>query len=99
VGARAVLKLLAAPFGFGYTVCTMATEPKTTEKKVAVQYVVDDKGKRTAVLVPIDVFEELVELAEQREDIRYLEEAKKEPGEPVPWEQVKAELRAKGKLR
>jgi hypothetical protein len=76
----------------------MATGPKTSDE-LAVQYVVDHKGKRTAVLVPIEVFEELVELAEQREDIRYLEEAKKVPGEPVPWEQLKAELCAEGKLR
>jgi hypothetical protein len=76
----------------------MATEPKTTEK-VAVQYVVDKDGKRTAVLVPIEVFEELVELAEQREDIRHLEAGKNVPGEPVPLEEFEAQLRAEGKLR
>ncbi len=76
----------------------MATEPKTTEK-LAVQYVVDGNGKRTAVLLPIEVFEELVELAEQRDDIRHLEAGKNVPGEPIPWEQMKAELRAEGKLR
>lgn len=76
----------------------MATEPKTTEK-LAVQYVVDGNGKRTAVLLPIEVFEELVELAEQRGDIRHLEAAKRVPGEPIPLEEFEAQLRAEGKLR
>ena len=75
----------------------MTAEAKTTQK-LAVQYVVDGNGKRTAVLVPIELFEELVELAEQREDVRYLEEAKKVPGDPVPLEELEAELRAEGKL-
>ena len=73
----------------------MATEPKTIEK-VAVQYLVDKDGKRTAVLLPI---EELAELAEQVDDIRHLEANKDAPGEPIPWEQFKAELCAEGKLR
>jgi hypothetical protein len=76
----------------------MATETNTAEK-VAMQYVVDGNGKRTAVLVPIELFEELVELAEQREDIRHLEEGKKVPGEPIPLEELEAQLRAEGKLR
>jgi hypothetical protein len=75
----------------------MATEPKPTEK-VAVQYVVDKDGKRTAVLVPIELFEELVEAAEDLEDIQAADEARAEGGEDVPWEEVKAKLRAKGVL-
>jgi hypothetical protein len=75
----------------------MATEPKTTEK-VALQYVVDKDGKRTAVLLPIEVFEELVEAAEDLEDIQAADEARAEGGEDVPWEGVKARLRAKGVL-
>jgi len=75
----------------------MATEPNTTEKLV-VQYVVDGNGKRTAVLLPIEVFEELVEAAEDLEDMRAADAARAEGGEPVPWEEVKAELRAKGVL-
>ncbi len=76
----------------------MATEPKTTEK-VAVQYLVDKDGKRTAVLLPIEVFEELVQAVEDLEDIQAADEARAEGGEPVPLEVVEARLRAEGKLR
>ena len=80
-----------------HDVVAMAPEPDTA-RKASVQYVVDENGKRTAVLVPIELFEELVELAEQLEDIRHLEANEAVPGEPMPWEQFVAELRAEGKL-
>lgn len=50
------------------------------------------------MVLPIEEYEELVEAAEQREDTRHLEAGKKVKGEPRPWEQVKANLRAEGKL-
>ena len=69
---------------------------KTTKPRP--QYLVDERGRRTAVVLPIKEFEALLEAAEQLDDIRHLEEAKAEGGEPIPWEQVKEELRAEGKL-
>jgi len=77
----------------------MGTLAKTKPPKKTRQYLVDEKGQRTAVVLPIAEYEELIEAAEQLDDIRHLEKAKAEGGEPVPWEQVKAELRAQGKLR
>ncbi len=74
----------------------MAAKSNTTEK-LAVQYVVDEKGRRTGVLLPIEVFEELVEAAEDLEDMRAADAARAEGGEPVPWEEVKAELRTRRK--
>jgi hypothetical protein len=62
------------------------------------QYLVDEKGQRTAVVLPIEEYEELVEALEQLDDVRHLEKAKAVAGQPVPWEHVKAELRAQGKL-
>lgn len=50
------------------------------------------------MVLPIEEYDELVEAAEQREDIRRLEEGKKLKGKDIPWEQVKAKLRAEGKL-
>ena len=80
----------------------MATKIKTTRakptKQRSRQFVVDAKGKRVAVLLPIEEYEELIEALEQRDDIRALKEADAEGGEAIPWEQVKAELRAEGKL-
>jgi len=76
---------------------TTTAKTKRTRRKLR-QYLVDEKGRRTGVVLSLKEYEDLVEAAEQLDDIRYLEEAKAEEGEPVPWEQVKEELRAEGKL-
>lgn len=58
-----------------------------------VQFVTDVEGQKTAVIVPIDEYEELLE------DLhlgRVARESKDE--ERIAWEQVKEELRAEGKL-
>ena len=75
----------------------MATKTRTARKPR--EYVVDEKGQRTAVLVPVAEYEALLEAAEDLADLRAADEARVEGGEAVPWEQVKAELRAKGILR
>jgi len=59
---------------------------------------IDEAGQRTGVVLSLEEYEELIEAAEQIDDIRHLEEGKKVKGKPIPWEQVKAELRAEGKL-
>jgi hypothetical protein len=58
-----------------------------------VQYVTDANGERTAVILPLDEYEELLE---DLHVIRVAEETKDEPR--LPWEQVKAELASEGKL-
>jgi hypothetical protein len=80
----------------------MATKAKAAKRKQrapAKQCVVDEKGRRTAVVLPIEVYEQLVEAAQDLEDIRAADEARAEGGEPVPLELVEARLRAEGKLR
>ena len=57
------------------------------------QYVTDANGERTAVILPLDEYEELLE---DLHVIRVAEETKDEPR--IPWEQVKAELVSEGKL-
>jgi PHD/YefM family antitoxin component YafN of YafNO toxin-antitoxin module len=78
----------------------MATTAKSRAKpkKAIRQYLVDDQGRRTAVVLPIEEYEELIEALEQQDDIRHLERGKALKGDPVPWEDVKAELRRDGKL-
>jgi hypothetical protein len=71
---------------------------KTQTKKRTRQFLTDAEGRRAWVVLSIEEYDELVEAAEQREDIRALEEGKKLKGKDVPWEQVKAKLHAKGKL-
>ena len=63
------------------------------------RFVVDRRGRPTAALIPIREYEKLLEAMENLEDPRAADEAQAEDGEPIPWEQVKAELRAAGKLR
>ena len=72
---------------------------KTRRTKKARQFVVDEKGQPTAVLLSIEEYEDLIEAAEQRDDIRYLEKAKTVPGKPIPLEELETRLRAEGKLR
>jgi hypothetical protein len=59
----------------------------------SVQYVIDETGQRTAVIVPIEEYEELLE---DLHITRVAEETKDE--QRIPWKQVKAELVSEGKV-
>lgn len=54
------------------------------------------RGKRIAAVVDADDLDHLMALAEDMSDIRAAEEAREEMrrthSEPIPWEQVKADL-------
>ncbi|MGB5831139.1 MAG: hypothetical protein WBG92_04020 [Thiohalocapsa sp.] len=56
------------------------------------QYVVDEAGNRTAVLVPLNDWERMQEALEELADIRAFDEAKRNPTEQVPFEQAMAEI-------
>lgn len=58
-----------------------------------VQYVTDVNGERTAVILPLEEYEELLE---DLHVSRIAEETKDEP--LTPWKDVKAELISEGKL-
>ena len=47
------------------------------------------------MVLPIDLYEELVELLEQHDDLKAIEEAMQH-AERIPWEQVKTELSVSG---
>jgi antitoxin (DNA-binding transcriptional repressor) of toxin-antitoxin stability system len=49
------------------------------------------RGRRVAAIVPVDV-PQAWEAAENAEDVRLFDESMSDPGDSVPWEQVKAEL-------
>ncbi len=63
------------------------------------RYITDANGKRTAVILDIATFEQLLDELEDLEDIRAIYEAKEAIArgeeELIPWEQVKAELEAR----
>jgi len=52
------------------------------------RYVVDDKGEKVAVILPVAIYEKIIEELEELEDIRAFDEAKTS-GEPlIPFEEV-----------
>ena len=59
------------------------------------QFVCDESGNKVAVVLPIDVYDELVEQIEQQDDLKAIEQAMKD-AERIPWEQVKKELGVSG---
>ena len=58
------------------------------------RFVLDEAGNKVAVVLPIDIYEELVEQLEQQDDLKAIEEATKD-SERIPWEQVRATLPAR----
>lgn len=55
------------------------------------RFVLDETGNKVAVVLPIDVYEELVEQLEQQDDLKAIEEAMQD-SERIPWEQVKTSM-------
>lgn len=57
------------------------------------QYLVDEQGTRTAVLLEIERYEELLEAQEELEAIRAYDEAKASRDEAIPFSQAIAEIK------
>ena len=57
------------------------------------QYLMDNKGNRTAVLVPIAEWKQILDPLEELDEIRAYDEAKSLPSELIPFEQAVAEIR------
>ena len=64
-----------------------------TIRDLQAQYVTDENGKKTAVILPIEEFEELLE---DIEDIAVLLERRDEPS--IPFDEVIAKLKQNGLL-
>jgi hypothetical protein len=71
-------------------------KPRATKRRK--QFLADAEGRRAWVVLPIEEYDELLEMIEQREDIRRLEEGKRIKGRDIPLEEFEAQLRAEGKL-
>ncbi len=56
------------------------------------RFLVDDQGKRTAVLLELDLYETLLEDREELESIRLFDEAKLSKGEIIPFTQAISEI-------
>lgn len=62
-------------------------------KKFQEQYVVDEKGQRTAVIIPVEEYEELLE---DIHDLAVIAERRDEPA--IAFEELKKKLRRDGLL-
>lgn len=68
-----------------------------TESKIKdIKFVTDDEGRKTAVIMPIERYEEYLEMLEDLHIIRVYHETKDEPRQPLS--EVLEELRAAGEI-
>ncbi len=57
-----------------------------------VQFVVNAEGKKSAVLLSLEDWEQLLTLLEDLEDAEEIRQAREQKDEPILWEQAKAEF-------
>lgn len=56
------------------------------------QYLTDASGKKTSVLIPIEIFNDLMEQLEELEDIKAYDLVKEQQEEIIPFEQAIEEI-------
>ena len=54
-----------------------------------IQFIINKRGNPTSVILDIAIWNEIWE---DIYDIKAIEAAKQEGGEPIPWERIKAEM-------
>jgi hypothetical protein len=64
---------------------------KNSSSKTEVRYIVNDKGEKTEVVLPIELYERLLDEVEELEDIKDFDEAMKK-GEWEDFEKVTKRL-------
>ncbi len=60
---------------------------KNSSTETRVRYIVNTNGEKTEVVLPIELYEQLIEELEELEDIRDFDEAMKAP-EFIQWEEA-----------
>jgi len=71
---------------------SMATKTeRNSSSKTEVRYIVNDKGEKTEVVLPIELYERLLDEVEELEDIKDFDEAMKK-GEWEDFEKVAKRL-------
>ena len=67
---------------------SMATTPAEEKSSdTGVRFIVNAKGEKTEAVLPIQLYERMVELIQDAEDIRDAEQAMKNP-DFIPWEEA-----------
>ncbi len=57
------------------------------------EYLIDEKGKKKAVLLPYDEWQKILEDLEELEEIRAYDKAKSEPSDPIPFDVAVKEIK------
>ncbi len=66
--------------------------------KVHEKYVVDERGRKTAVMLDVREYRRLMERLEDLEDALELDEARRTTTGSRPYEEVRSELKQAGRL-
>ncbi len=66
---------------------------------MSTQYVTDTEGNRTAVILDMETYRQLVEAQEELDDIRAYDAAKAAGDEVIPFDQALAEIEAQRSQR
>ncbi len=64
--------------------------------KIHQDYLIDEKGNKKAVVVPLSEWQKIKEELEELDDIRAYDQAKSKPSEPIPFDEAVQQIR-KGK--
>lgn len=57
------------------------------------EYLVDEHGRRKAVVVPLAAWQQILEALDELEDIRAYDEAKRRASDSIPFEEAVLEIR------
>ena len=68
-----------------------ADEPRATDLH-GVRYVVNEAGERLEVVMPVAVYEQILDPLEDIDDVRAYDEAKRDGGDPVPLSEIRETL-------
>jgi hypothetical protein len=75
----------------------MEEKPMSMKELMAkTEFLVDAEGKKKAVVVEIELWEELLTLLEDMEDAAEIQQLRDAGEETIDWQQAKNELRAQG---
>ncbi|KPJ67716.1 MAG: hypothetical protein AMJ43_03545 [Coxiella sp. DG_40] len=57
------------------------------------KYIINEKGRKTAVVVPLNEWKTIQEMLEDLDDIKAFDKAMSKPSEPIPWDKALKELK------
>ena len=61
--------------------------------KIHQDYLIDENGKKKAVVVPFPEWQKIKEELEELDDIRAYDKAKSKPSEPIPFDEAVQQIR------